>query len=362
VLELNLPDWPDRETSLNAPTTQLYDADVYGVTGFAFDIDSEPAPGANLMVQVASTGPSRPLPDIEPAYWGGVLQNQSPVHAGHNEFVWDDVGPSPFYRNQILRIAFLVSGNDAQAVTYNFCINNLTALRESQARPGLDDQLLVPDENGWVARTPTSPTQIQGAWFPVADGMDGLGSIGMCQAAGHSTSDCSVFSEPNPPSPFRPDKDLGMCTSGIVAKVSMDSDGGMDWTNIWGAMIAFNLNETDPPEWHALAFDAVRYGVTGFAFDIDTEPAPEAEIKVELTTLGTESSAAYWGGKAANFSPVHAGHNEFRWIDVGGPYYVSNPPQFDARTITQIAFHVSPNTAHAVSYSFCINNLTALRH
>ncbi len=37
-------------------------------------------------------------------------------------------------------------------------------------------------------------------------------------------------------------------------------------------------------------------------------------------------------------------------------------PKFDPSFLRQIDFHVRANQTEAVSYSFCINNLTALRH
>ena len=178
--------------------------------------------------------------------------------------------------------------------------------------------------------------------------------------AGYADTDCSAVREPDPAADnYAPTKDLGMCTSGIVARAVYGSDG---LTPIWGAEIVFSLNAADPGGLGADAYDAVRYGVTGFAFDIDSEPSPGAEILVELATPQTVGSQAYWGGRAASWSPVHAGHNEFRWEDVGGPAWAVNPPRLDRNNLTQIGFHVPSNQTHAVTYSFCINHLTALRH
>jgi hypothetical protein len=345
-------------------TGQSYDAVAHGVTGFAFDIDSEPAPGAGLMVQVASEGPARSWPDPTPAYWGGTRLDASPVHAGHNEFAWKDVGPSPFYPTGMLRIGFVVSGNDSQAVGYAFCINNLTALRSVGVvgpPPDSDGQLLVPDPSGWVAMNKTGTTHIQGPWFATSDGVVPPGS---CQQDGHADTECSFVSEPDPATTtFPPTKDLGMCTSGVVAK-AVGTDGITPDYNIWGAEIVFQLNNSGSPGGGGGGdpYDADRYGVTGFGFDIDSEPPPGAEIQVALTTLGTGTSPASWGGQTAKWSPVHAGHNEFRWNDVGGPLYQTNPPPLDRKHLIQIGFMVQSNQDHAVGYSFCINNLTALRH
>jgi hypothetical protein len=360
-LELDMPAWPEPRTELAAPAARAYDADAHGVTGFAFDIDSEPAPGASLLVQVVSAREGSSLAESEPAYWGGARLDASPVHAGHNEFEWNDVGPSQLTPTRLLRLGFLVLGNDARAVAYDFCIDHLTALR-SPSRPSApfasDDQPLVPDETGWVARATTGKTKIQGQWFSAADG---IGPDTPCRLAGYP--ECSVFSDPDPTSgDFPPRAGLGMCTSGVVAKTVVGADGTPDWSSIWGAVIAFLLNGTDFPERQVAPYDAERYGVTGFAFDIDSEPPPGAELVVELETFGTEGASAWWGGNTAQWSPVHAGHNAFRWRDVGGPNYLEDPPRFDPSKLIQIGFHVPSNPTRSVSYSFCINNLTALRH
>jgi hypothetical protein len=363
VLELNMPDWPERSASAGPPAGQSYDAVAHGVTGFAFDIDSEPAPGAGLLVTAA--GPWQSSAGSGLIYWGGAQLDASPVHAGHNEFRWNEVGPGSFDGTQILRLGFLVAGNDSEAVSYSFCINNLTALRSSappNPRSASDDQLLVPDEaTGWVDKSTTGKTKIQGLWVAVADGVDNNGPS--CQAGGHPAADCSVFDEPDPgATTYLPTKDLGMCTSGIVAKVSSGANGQPDYDHIWGAEILFLLNVPTAGGEPQL-YDTGRGGVTGFAFDIDSEPPPGAKIAVELTKNATNQGAPpSWGSKGAKWSPVHAGHNEFRWSEVGGPWYLTDPPKFDASLLRQIGFHVLANQTQATSYSFCINNLTALRH
>ncbi len=357
VLELDMPDWPQPRAATDPPIGQPYDAVAHGVTGFAFDIDSEPAPGASLLVTTVGPGESS---SANPVYWGGARLDASPAHAGHNEFHWSDVGPGSFDGTRMLRVGFLVSGNDSNAVIYNFCINNLAALRSSSEvnpRSPSDDQLLVPDASGWVDRSTTGKTKIQGPWFVTSDG------IGSCQAGGHADAGCSVISEPDPAAQeFPPTPGLGMCTSGVVAQAIAGADGSPDWSHIWGAEIVLALNATDFPEGRLDPFDAYLHGVTGFAFDIDSEPAPGAGIRVELQTVGTETNPASWGGATADRSPVHAGHNEFRWEDVGGPIYLVNRPRFDASKLIQIGFHVPTSEVRPVSFSFCINNLTALRH
>jgi hypothetical protein len=366
VLELDMPDWPEPRASVDPSAGQPYDAVAHDVTGFAFDIDSEPAPGAGLLVTTMEPGESSP--GSKPVFFGGAGFDASPVHAGHNEFAWSDVGPGSFDGTHLTRLGFLVSGNDSNAVIYDFCINNLTALRPSNdihPQRASDDQLLVPNEQGFVARSTTGTTNIQGIWIAVTDGVSEKGvPPGGCLTAGYAAADCSAVSAPDPAADaFAPTKDLGMCTSGRVAKPALGPDGVTpDYSDIWGAVILFSLNIPDAGGLGSDGYDAGRYGVTGFAFDIDSEPAPDAPIRVELPTLTTLTTQAFWGGDTGYSSPVHAGHNEFRWADVGGPLWVTNPPRLDPGKLTQIGFHVPSNQTHAVSYSFCINNLTALRH
>ena len=364
VLELGMPDWPEPRAS-EPPAGQPYDAVAHDVTGFAFDIDSEPASGAGLLV--TTIGPGESSPGSQPIYWGGAGPSAaSPVHAGHNEFRWSEVGPGSFDGTRMLRLGFLVAGNDSSAVIYNFCIDNLTALRDTNPRSPSDDQLLVPDDTGLVPRSMTGTTHIQGAWVAISDGVGGPSvPPGDCLKAGYAAADCSAVIEPDPSAlAFRPTKDLGMCTSGTVARVLLGPDGVTpEWSKIWGAGIVFVLNAAGAGGTGSDVYDADRYQVTGFAFDIDSEPAPGAEIRVELATPSTVSNQAFWGGGVANalWSPVHAGHNEFRWADVRGPSWVMDAPPLDIRNLIQIFFHVPANPTPAVSYSFCINNLTALR-
>lgn len=346
-----------------ASAAQPYDAEAQGVTGFAFDIDSEPGAELRFRVELASEVPGA-VRDESPAYWWGDAQlDASPVHAGHNEFRFDEVGPNPFYANGLLSIGFVVSGNDAQPVNYDFCIDNLTALRserDAPVTPPPADQPLTADDTGWVSREKTGQTRIQGAWSAFSDS-------DTCRAA-HADEACSVVLEPDPASlDFAPTPDLGLCTSGVAARVvdGSDSDDEPHHSSIWGAGIRFSLNQ-GAPDSGALSYDALSTGVTGFAFDIDAELDPYSGLRVQLVTEETRIAPAWWGGDAADFSPVHAGHNEFRWNDVGGPRYSlddaapEEPPQFDPSALTHLEFLVPSDETHAVSYAFCIKNLTAL--
>ena len=194
----------------------------------------------------------------------------------------------------------------------------------------------------------TGTTGIQGRWFASVDTQD-------CQTRGkHVARECSLFVTPDPKAPrFPPTADLGMCTVGVAAKAIAGADGTADWQNIFGARVGLSLNDGGP-------YDAPAHGVTGFAFHIDGEPPPNAGIRVEMATASSRMEPALWGGSVAERSPVHAGHNEFRWADVGGPLYVRPPPRFDPTRLLSIAFSVPTDSAGAKTFAFCIDHLTAL--
>jgi hypothetical protein len=225
-----------------------------------------------------------------------------------------------------------------------------------EARDGgqSQNQILMPDENGWIDGTTTGTTMIQGSWWSVSD-REG------CLGVGHAASECSLLITPDETAQNFPPTvvqgiDLGMCVVGITARVINDPSGALDFSNIWGFGIAINLNLDE-------AYDAQTNGVVGFAFDIDAEPPPRGGIRVALPTESAPGGeAAWWGGASADTSPVHAGHNEFRWAVVAGPNYRPSPPPFDPTQILSIGFQVPADQGGAKTSSFCIRNLTALRN
>ena len=85
-------------------------------------------------------------------------------------------------------------------------------------------------------------------------------------------------------------------------------------------------------------------------------------LRVEFpTTSQTGNDAAYWGGATAGFSPpTKGGTYSFKWADVGGPMYATNPPAFDPTKILSMQFHIVTNTSSAVPYTFCVSDLKAL--
>jgi hypothetical protein len=207
-------------------------------------------------------------------------------------------------------------------------------------------QALVPDAQGRVDRSTTGATGIQGRWRSRAD-------TEVCRTKGeHNVRDCSRFVTPDPAAPgFAPTADLGMCASGIAAPVIVGKDGKMDYAHISGATIGFVFDGD--------GFDAPGHHVTGVGFHIDAEP-PSGLMRVLLPTVSRQEDPAFWGGAASEASPVHAGRNELRWADVGGPIWIDNPPPFDPTQLTGIGFTVPAVPGAARSFSFCINHLTAL--
>jgi hypothetical protein len=213
---------------------------------------------------------------------------------------------------------------------------------------------LTPDPTGWIDRTTTGTTGIQGAWY-------GYGDLTDCTTAGHAASACSMITQP-PLMGFPQTVPGSMCTSGIAAMVPTATQA--DYSAVWGAGIALDLNAEGGDAAVTtvkIPYNATANNVLGFSFDIDVAP-PLTGMRVEFPTPATGNSAAYWNGGdggAAN-SPVKKGHNVILWAKVGGPSYLTNPPLFTPSMINSIQFHIPTNTAGPVPYAFCISGLTAL--
>jgi hypothetical protein len=229
---------------------------------------------------------------------------------------------------------------------------------------------LLPDTGGWVDHT-VNTVMIQGAWYGYSDGAgaDGTPASGDCEKlGGHPASACSAITAP-PFGLFQP-TDLAtgrMCTTGTAALVVNGSAGSADYSNMWGAGIALDLNAAGGDAGTKSPYNAKTNGVTGFAFDFVDKTGkalapPLTGIRVEFPTPATGTSAAFWvTAPTDQVSPVKKGHNELRWTQVGGPFYVPQPaPAFDPMNINSIQFHVFTNTSSSIPYDFCIANLSAL--
>jgi hypothetical protein len=221
------------------------------------------------------------------------------------------------------------------------------------------DQPLTPDGNGLVDKSKTGTTMIHGYWSAFADG-----DCPTPEEPGRDASTCSRLITPDESVQyFTPTVvqgiDLGMCVVGVAAK---EDD---DYFSI-GVWIHLDLNlENDT----ALIYDAPAHGVTGFAFDIDSEPPPRGGLVVEPHHYDPNHNptddgnvTAYWGEKSSATSPVHAGHNEFRWSQVVNSPTSFPVPEFDPTQLLYIEFGSYTDYVGPKSVSFCIKNLTALRH
>jgi len=239
-------------------------------------------------------------------------------------------------------------------------------------------QELTPDPaTGWIDRKATGELEIQGQWYTFADSFSiqgGHPGPGDCQTrGGHAESECSIALSNDPRSldfPVFPETpNLGMCLLGVAAKIIAGVDGQPDYDAIWGLGIGMQFNLPDWPEprtWDSMPqftrpYDAVAHGVTGIAFEVDSEPAPRGGLRIALRTTITPSQAPWWGGAKAGSSPIHAGHNEFRWADVGGPNYGPQPPPaFDPTQLLGLVIVEASDIKAAKAVSFCIHHLTLL--
>jgi hypothetical protein len=218
----------------------------------------------------------------------------------------------------------------------------------------------MPDPTGWVDRTTTGTSMIQGAWYAYGDGIgpDGTAAMGDCVKLGmHQVSECSSIATPSFGS--FPNTAGKLCTKGVAAKVITLVNGTMpDYNNIWGAGIGFDLNNSGGDGGTKGPYNATMNGVTGIGFTIDKTPL--AGMRVEFPTSATTAAAAFWDGLNMT-SPVKVGRNEVRWSAVKGPFYLTTtPPPFDPTTILSLQFHVPSATAAEAPYEFCISDVTAL--
>jgi hypothetical protein len=229
---------------------------------------------------------------------------------------------------------------------------------------------LIPDPTGFVALSTTGTTNIVGAWYSYGDGVDSNGTTAAadCEFKGmHQPSECSIITAPT----FGgfPNTLGNMCTTGTVAKViNLVGGASPDYSNIWGAGIALDLNNGGGDAGVKAPYDAIANGVTGFSFKIDTVPL--AGLRVEFptktnmdcvdTTPNLCNGSPIWSGATMANSNVKAGLNTIKWSAVGGPTYDTAPKPFDPKTLYSLQFHVPTGTATSSDYSFCISELTAL--
>ncbi|SRR6266700_4547569 len=225
---------------------------------------------------------------------------------------------------------------------------------------GGNGTLLLPDATGWVDKTVTGTTNIQGAWYAYGDGIgpDGMPASGDCMKKGmHPMSDCSTIATPA----FGkfPNTAGKMCTTGTAAAVANLVTGTTpDYDNIWGAGIGLDLNNSGGDGGVKMPFDATGNHVTGFSFDIDMVPV--APMRIEFPTMATATTAAFWVQAMNDHFSLVKTHNEFHWANVMPPFYATTPPAFDPTGILSIQFHVVSDPSGPAMYTFCVSNLRAL--
>jgi hypothetical protein len=195
-------------------------------------------------------------------------------------------------------------------------------------------------------------------------GTNGAPGTGLCEIPGGHTA-CSTFDSSSPAVPGMPiptSTSGGICARGTAAQVVVGSGGTPDYMNIWGAFMAFDLDNPGNGGGGKLPFDAPARGVTGISFTIDTPPGNSMRVEFQTSASPglTDNNPAYWNGAISNSSPVVAGTNTIRWASVGGPMYETNPPAFDPTKLVTIEFAIVTNTLAAVPFSFCISNVTLL--
>jgi hypothetical protein len=232
---------------------------------------------------------------------------------------------------------------------------------------------LAPTSTGFVTGNSAG---IIGPWYAYGDSV-GAGANTMttdaansdCQKkGGFPASACSVINTPMPGQPFPPDATSGaMCTSGTAALVMNGTNGQADYSDLWGAGIALDLNNPGGDAGMKGSWNGTAY--TGFSFDFTGTMIPNKAMRVNFPFVGehgTDSPYYQGGGTAAQaYSTLtNNSHVVIHWADIGGPKYLSDqnitPPPFDKTQIQSIQFQVFTNASTNTPYAFCVNNLTLL--
>jgi hypothetical protein len=216
--------------------------------------------------------------------------------------------------------------------------------------PAPTEVVLVTNAKGFVDGT--NAAGVEGAWYTYSDGDKD------CPTAGHTS--CSSFTKPASGSTFTPDSSGRMCVSGTAAEVT-----GSDYTNIWGAAVALDLDRPSYDGGVAEPYNATTHGYSGLAFDIDSVPVDgfgTSALRVEISTPSSGNDSPYWDGATMNTSPVVRGTNMISWSQVNGPMYLkTTPPTFTPSAMLSLHFHVVSNGAAPITFSFCISNLAMLK-
>jgi hypothetical protein len=168
---------------------------------------------------------------------------------------------------------------------------------------------IVASATGYVA--PGNAENVLGAWYAYGDGWGSNGRPpGVCEAAGHPASQCSVITYPlpsvadagpdatGPGFPPIPAGSQTFCIQGSAAFVA-NIDGGTtpDYSNIFGIGLGLNLNTMGTAIMPYNAYDATTAQIVGFQFSITGAAAVTAEgasIRVAVPMVGQPTSDEYF--------------------------------------------------------------------
>jgi len=220
-------------------------------------------------------------------------------------------------------------------------------------------------------------TGVIGPWYSYADSIGSGASLTAmtdfansdCSKKGGFTMDkCSDVVAPVGGQPFMP-TDMAsskMCTNGTAAKVINGTSGSPDYSDLWGAGIALDLNNPGGDAGAKGDFDLSAF--QGVQFDFSGDLIPANAMRVNFPFTGEHGSdSPYWMGDTNASSPLTAGHITIKWADVGGPAYLKNqqppttPPAFDKTKTQSIQFQVFTVTSSTTPYSFCVANLALIK-
>lgn len=188
---------------------------------------------------------------------------------------------------------------------------------------------ITPDMSGWVEGS-TNSVGIQGAWYSYND----------CNT---SPTNCTMNQVP-PEGSF---ENVGgkMCTSGSTAAVAMESD----FSTIWGAGIALDLNNSGGTDGMKMAYNADAEGVVGFSFNI-TGTAPG--LRVNITSVPAGDDSHFVGGMV--------GENTVLFADAMQGSWVTTKTDLDTTQLLAIQFQIPTVMNQSVDFDFCVENLAAI--
>jgi hypothetical protein len=243
---------------------------------------------------------------------------------------------------------------------------------------------LIPTSTGFV--DDRSNSGVYGPWYGYADSAGpnaGPNSTDFtnssCNKGGFTTTDCSTVM-PIPGQPFPPAADGSMCGMGVGAVVKPGTNGQNDYSHLWGAGIAVDLNNAGVGDAGAPAadagappkgnFDLSKYKGIGFTFTGTMIPPNKMRVNFPFTgehQSPTGGDSPYWMGTGTDHSPLPNNSTiVVKLEDIGGPYYLTQqsppttPPPFDATKTESIQFQVFTNASTTTPFQFCVNNLTLL--